>query len=415
MSFSLTPRTSAIAHFGHIQKPDFLWTASRPNIKTTFASRESSPDFECDPADWDNIFSRSDRDSLAPPTYEEDHEADWTPLTEIRTNATPDRPVQGSSGTLNNPVRGYDRDSPFSPPHSSPSCSVSSPISPTPGYISTPTSSPLSFHTPTRQRILRVPVRRKTCTICIEERPSSEFPTVPMCVNCGPDTTGVCRPCIQQHIVTQLANQGERALRCICGGTLTAHDVQRNATHEDFLRYCERATLGLVERDPRFVWCPAPGCGGGQLHERGDAEPIVTCFQCRRRSCFRHRVPWHAGVTCRDFDRLQSGEAPEAVGMPSRRSEAAAAPEEEEQRLARAWELETRRHSQHAQAKQAEQARKATEARQREAEERTSNSYVQRAFKQCPNCRARTEKDGGCKHVTCKLFSEFFSAPLGPS
>lgn len=63
-----------------------------------------------------------------------------------------------------------------------------------------------------------------------------------------------------------------------------------------------RAAVG---EDADFVWCLS-GCGAGQIHETGRAQPIVTCVQCKHRSCFIHQVPWHEGLSCTDYDATQN-------------------------------------------------------------------------------------------------------------
>lgn len=52
-----------------------------------------------------------------------------------------------------------------------------------------------------------------------------------------------------------------------------------------------------------FIWCTA-GCGSGQIHDSDARHPIVTCLHCGQRSCFQHNVPWHEGLTCKEYDRL---------------------------------------------------------------------------------------------------------------
>lgn len=53
---------------------------------------------------------------------------------------------------------------------------------------------------------------------------------------------------------------------------------------------------------PEYRRCISPGCDGGQLHDAGDAAPIMTCIACGHKMCFTHRVVWHTGLTCADFD-----------------------------------------------------------------------------------------------------------------
>lgn len=58
-----------------------------------------------------------------------------------------------------------------------------------------------------------------------------------------------------------------------------------------------------MSQDENFIWCTA-GCGSGQIHDSDARHPIVSCLYCGQRSCFQHNVPWHEGLTCKEYDRL---------------------------------------------------------------------------------------------------------------
>lgn len=59
-----------------------------------------------------------------------------------------------------------------------------------------------------------------------------------------------------------------------------------------------------MSKDPDFVWCPGAGCGSGQVHGGGDAQPVARCAHCGLRFCARHCVAWHEGLSCADYDAL---------------------------------------------------------------------------------------------------------------
>jgi hypothetical protein len=33
-----------------------------------------------------------------------------------------------------------------------------------------------------------------------------------------------------------------------------------------------------------------------------EADPIVTCHACGLKQCFKHKAPWHEGLTCQQWD-----------------------------------------------------------------------------------------------------------------
>jgi hypothetical protein len=99
---------------------------------------------------------------------------------------------------------------------------------------------------------------------------------------------------------------------------------------------------------PNFAMCLGPGCDSGQIHETGDAQPIMTCTICHFKTCFTHKMPWHQGQTCAEYDFLR---------------------------------------------------------KERMEQEAASENLIAKTTKKCPNpkCGHGIEKKGGCDHMTCKL------------
>lgn len=104
----------------------------------------------------------------------------------------------------------------------------------------------------------------------------------------------------------------------------------------------DRLSMVYIGKMTNFVWC-AHGCGwGGQLI---NAEaPIFTCRHCRRRTCARHQVRWHDGMTCASYDS----------------------------------KLQTDR------------------------EEQENQTWLRAHSKNCPKCNVPIEKNHGCNHMTCR-------------
>ena len=249
-------------------------------------------------------------------------------------------------------------------------------------------SSPSHPLSPAAQPVPRYVPFLKTCNICLDPHPPTEFPTTPITSTCSHSIDDTCKTCLQMHLATQIASRGGAVLTCVCNQPLSFEDVQQHALPADFARYSERAAIGAVERYAHFVWCPHTGCSGGQIHEAGDAAPIVTCAACLRRYCYTHRVGWHAGVTCTQYDALTPDERVETID----RAEMSANAE-----FSSIAAANPRRPPQMPNA--TEQA----ERRRRMAEERAGEKFVRASgAKACPNCSYMTEKDGGCKHMTCR-------------
>jgi IBR domain, a half RING-finger domain len=60
------------------------------------------------------------------------------------------------------------------------------------------------------------------------------------------------------------------------------------------------AARHAMQNYPDFVWCLSPRCEWGQRHD-----PRIERFVCSRcgfQTCYKHQVPWHEGISCRQYD-----------------------------------------------------------------------------------------------------------------
>ncbi|KAF2843330.1 hypothetical protein M501DRAFT_994228 [Patellaria atrata CBS 101060] len=105
-------------------------------------------------------------------------------------------------------------------------------------------------------------------------------------------------------------------------------DIFRGASTKDFERYICKISVSsyisnlilcrydrlvaraLLAQDPNFIWCIAPGCGSGQLQEMSSNDPSLQkfiCISCNSEHCIKHRVKWHAGESCEQYEYRVSG------------------------------------------------------------------------------------------------------------
>jgi hypothetical protein len=118
-----------------------------------------------------------------------------------------------------------------------------------------------------------------------------------------------------------------------------------------FDRYDQKSLLAAFRDMPNFIMCLGPRCDSGQIHETGDDQPIMTCTTCHFKTCFTHKMPWHSGQTCAEYDAYRQ---------------------------------------------------------ERMDQEAASEKLIASTTKKCPNprCGHGIEKSGGCDHMTCKLLIE---------
>ena len=79
--------------------------------------------------------------------------------------------------------------------------------------------------------------------------------------------------------------------------------LNRRGDLDLFERYDRQLTYGHLEQIREFVWCSHQGCGSGQFHDMEfNSNPMVICIKCRQRTCAIHRIKWHLGMTCEEYD-----------------------------------------------------------------------------------------------------------------
>ena len=114
-------------------------------------------------------------------------------------------------------------------------------------------------------------------------------------------------------------------------------------------RYDRSAFMSVIRTMPNFAMCLSPTCDSGQIHDGGDDQPIITCTTCQFQTCFIHKMSWHTGMTCAEYDAQQT---------------------------------------------------------KRLAQEAASEKFISETSVICPNpnCRYRIHKYAGCDHIKCMLF-----------
>jgi hypothetical protein len=196
-----------------------------------------------------------------------------------------------------------------------------------------------------------------------------------------------------------------------------------------FYSYANRATDSAIDQLPDFFRCPDAKCNSGQLHESGEQSPIVTCFGCRNKFCFNHKVTWHQTLSCQEYDQFLANPrgfksridlANEEAALEHQRQAQQRAAQEEQDRIfvqslldaeereearrqaelqRQQRELDDRRERERLERerKQAEEVRRRMEgeAEKKRQEESANLQTIGRTTRNCPNCAWPIEKNGG--------------------
>ncbi|KAI1349305.1 hypothetical protein F5Y01DRAFT_306143 [Xylaria sp. FL0043] len=156
-----------------------------------------------------------------------------------------------------------------------------------------------------RYRISKYLSEEIECIICVENIPRRGFPRSPISPVCSHEAQ-CCLGCLATHLTSQLESSSPKSLTCPeCRGALPYTSIQQYATPETFTRYDNLLARNGLSDEPNFCWCTS-GCGSGQVHPEGRENPLMICTNCRGKTCFTHQSPWHDGLTCREYDNLDT-------------------------------------------------------------------------------------------------------------
>jgi hypothetical protein len=169
------------------------------------------------------------------------------------------------------------------------------------------------------------------CLICADEFDRTEFPeTTQITSNCHhKNDERVCIYCLQQSVATAVTEGKLHLVICpFCPEKLSHDEVKKYATKEVFARYfplllvfasrliSPRYEYLKLMATPDLVMCLGLDCGSGQIHPNASENPMMICEACSFKTCAVHKLPWHEGQTCEEFDmddsqieRLEEAEA----------------------------------------------------------------------------------------------------------
>ncbi|KZT62419.1 hypothetical protein CALCODRAFT_202395 [Calocera cornea HHB12733] len=161
----------------------------------------------------------------------------------------------------------------------------------------------------------------KECKVCMEELGAARFSPMTPSKACTHEVN-VCNDCLQRHVDQRLSALGTVPPSCpspSCRFSLSYHEVKRAASSDSFARFDLLLLRKAVGNEQGFVWCKNAKCDAGQFHiipetpkrpglfRSGNEEcsnpDMVVCIACGTKSCFRHDVPWHEGMTCKEYER----------------------------------------------------------------------------------------------------------------
>lgn len=185
------------------------------------------------------------------------------------------------------------------------------------------------------------------CEICVERKESEQMFTIESCRHL------FCNDCIGNHVAARL-QYNTRSIACPvveCEG-LVEFDSCSNILPKDVLeRWGDVLCESLILASQQF-YCPFQDCSAMLVRDTDEVIRESECPLCWRLFCAQCRVPWHPGIECEEFQRLNEDE--------------------------------------------------------REREDLLLRELVkEKSWNRCPSCKYYVEKTEGCLHMTCRCGSQF--------
>ncbi|KAL5823508.1 hypothetical protein ACOSQ4_021408 [Xanthoceras sorbifolium] len=144
------------------------------------------------------------------------------------------------------------------------------------------------------------------CEICVERKESDLMFKFETCVH------SYCSECISKHVATKIQESSIKTVTCpgVNCKSVLGIDACREVLPKEVLELWEEAVcVDMIDEFQKF-YCPYKDCSGMLVDESGGGEAIVEaeCPFCHRLFCARCYVPWHSGVGCEEFQRLNEDE-----------------------------------------------------------------------------------------------------------
>ncbi|KAK9948170.1 hypothetical protein M0R45_003757 [Rubus argutus] len=141
------------------------------------------------------------------------------------------------------------------------------------------------------------------CEICAEPKSRDESFGIKDCSH------SYCTECMIKYVASKL-QENITSIKCPvpdCKGLLEPEYCRPILPPEVFERWgnalCEAVILGSEK-----FYCPYKDCSGMLIDDGKEVIRQSECPNCRRMFCAQCKVPWHAGINCAEFQKLNKDE-----------------------------------------------------------------------------------------------------------
>lgn len=156
-----------------------------------------------------------------------------------------------------------------------------------------------------------------------------------------------CGSCLEAYYTTLIMDGKVADITCPdkeCTYKVVYNDVRYILSEDMLTKYTEFLKIHTINSDPEMRWCPNPG-GCGNAFKRQDKDNLLmACNKCNYEFCFNCSKQFHPGKTCEEADSFSLIEGAKNLRL---------------------------------------------------------KLWMKFNTKNCPRCKAPTQKRSGCNHMTC--------------
>lgn len=185
------------------------------------------------------------------------------------------------------------------------------------------------------------------CEICAERKESEEMFRLESCSHM------FCTSCISKHVATKIQDS-IHVVTCPgvnCRGFLEFDSCKAIVPSDVLTRWDDVLCESVILASQKF-YCPYRDCSAMLVNDSDGMIRESECPFCHRLFCAQCNVPWHSGVECEEFQRLNEDERGREDIM-------------------------------------------------------VRELAKQKSWRRCPYCRFYVEKTEGCLHVSCRSVNYF--------
>ncbi|KAF2210610.1 hypothetical protein CERZMDRAFT_99227 [Cercospora zeae-maydis SCOH1-5] len=149
--------------------------------------------------------------------------------------------------------------------------------------------------------------RPRGCVCCGDDKPPLEFPARSTTLSCDHDNK-TCIDCMRSWLAAEFETKGTEEIKCPeCPCKLEYDDILAHSAQETFTSYERMLTRSALSQLDEFAWCLSATCDSGQINVANVSGSYMDCAACGYKQCLTHKVAWHMGETCQQYEYRTSG------------------------------------------------------------------------------------------------------------